>query len=134
MGTLLHLSDLHLASAQAAGDVTGDYKVDVVLPHERQRRTGAIKESLGSLGSALPPSGTALDAVVITGDVTVRGRQDGIDLLPEVLAELGDALPSPDRILVVPGNHDVVWGTARVPWSATHISSSCVILATVPPI
>lgn len=112
VGTLLHLSDLHLAGAQATGDVTGDYKIDVVLPHERQRRTGAIKGSLESLGSALLSSDTPLDAIVITGDVTVHGRQDGIELLPQVLAELGKILPSPDRILVVPGNHDVVWGTA----------------------
>lgn len=109
---LLHLSDLHLAGTQATSDITGDYKIDAVLPHERQRRTGAIRESLDSLGSALLSTGTALDAIVITGDVTAQGRPDGINLLPEVLAELGDALPSPDRILVVPGNHDVVWGTA----------------------
>lgn len=61
VGTLLHLSDLHLAGAQATGDVTGDYKIDVVLPHERQRRTSAIKESLESLGSALLSSDTPLD-------------------------------------------------------------------------
>lgn len=112
VGILLHLSDLHLAGAHAEGEVTGDYKLGAVLPEERQRRTGAIRETLDALGSALLADGTALDAVVITGDVTVEGNQDGIDLLPEVLGELGEALPPPDRILIVPGNHDVVWGTA----------------------
>lgn len=108
----MHLSDLHLADAHAGSDVTGDYKLSAVLPEERQRRTGAIRESLNALGSALLAERTALDAVVITGDVTVQSSQEGIDLLPEVLGELGAALPPPDRILVVPGNHDVVWNTA----------------------
>jgi 3',5'-cyclic AMP phosphodiesterase CpdA len=111
MGTLLHLSDLHLASAKADTDVLGDYKTSIVLPEERQRRTGAISDTLNQLGSALSAAGFKLDAIVITGDVTFQGRQDGIDLLPDVLAQLGDALPPNDRILIVPGNHDVVWGT-----------------------
>ena len=43
--------------------------------------------------------------------MTVQGRREGFDLLDEVLAHLGPVAPVPDRVLVVPGNHDVIWGT-----------------------
>lgn len=111
MGTLLHLSDLHLAGPESAGEVIGDYKVDAVPLAERQRRTSVIGHTLEQLGGALSAAKVDLDAVVITGDVTAKGSQDGFDLLPSVLARLGDSLPEPERIMVVPGNHDVVRGT-----------------------
>lgn len=110
MGTLLHLSDLHLAGVEADGEVIGDYKVDAVRFVDRQRRTSVIGHTLEQLGSALSAAQIDLDAVVITGDVTARGSQDGFDLLPSILARLGDSLPDADRVLVVPGNHDVVRG------------------------
>jgi hypothetical protein len=98
MGTFLHLSDLHLAGPEAAGDVTGDYKVDAVLPADRQRRTSVIRHTLEQLGAALLAAQIRLDAVVITGDVTTHARAEGIELLPDVLGRLGDALPANDRI------------------------------------
>jgi 3',5'-cyclic AMP phosphodiesterase CpdA len=111
MGVLLHMSDLHLTGPDDDTDVLGDYKLDAVPHAERQRRTKAIRSTLEQLGGSLTEAKIKLDAIVITGDVTVRGRQEGIDVLPGVLNQLGDALPTPDRILIVPGNHDVVWGT-----------------------
>jgi predicted phosphodiesterase len=111
MGTLLHLSDLHLADATTQIDVTGDYKVDALSFEHRQRRTTIIKNSLRELGKALHQDNVKLDAIVISGDVTVQGQSNGFELLPEVLGHLGDALPTEDRILIVPGNHDVAWKT-----------------------
>lgn len=92
MGLLLHLSDLHLAAADATSDVTGDYKIDALPVVDRQRRTESIRTTLKQLGRALTEDGTALDGIVISGDVTVRGRADGIDLLPRVLAQLGSGV------------------------------------------
>lgn len=111
MGTLLHMSDLHLAPEGDRADITGDYKLDLVPWAERQRRTADIRSTLKQLSKSFAGSRMTLDAIVISGDVTVRGRVEGIDLLDSVLDELGDALPTKDRILIVPGNHDVVWGT-----------------------
>jgi 3',5'-cyclic AMP phosphodiesterase CpdA len=111
MGTLLHLSDLHLADATAKIDVTGDYKVDALPLEDRQRRTSTIRNTLRQLGRALERAEVALDAIVISGDVTVQGQPNGFDLLPKVLDELATAKPPNERILIVPGNHDVVWGT-----------------------
>lgn len=110
MALLLHLSDLHLTSGSA--DTLSDAKVSVVPKSQQQTRIARIKSSLRNLGEQLILDGQTLDAVIITGDVTDRGSPEGFALLPAVLASLGGALPKPERILVVPGNHDVVWGTS----------------------
>jgi 3',5'-cyclic AMP phosphodiesterase CpdA len=110
VGLLLHLSDLHL-SADHDSDVTGDYKVDVLELADKENRTSRIRSSLRALGTALVAEGKLLDAVVVTGDVTSQNGQTGFDLLPSVLGELGAAFPAPEKVLVVPGNHDVAWGT-----------------------
>lgn len=109
MATLLHLSDLHLGSA--ADEVFGDHKLEVVARESRQRRSTALAATLDSLGEALVAGGETLDAVVVSGDITYCGKPEGFDGLNTMLGHLGDALPDRDRILVVPGNHDVTWGT-----------------------
>ncbi|WP_461187955.1 metallophosphoesterase [Arthrobacter sp. Z4-13] len=109
MALLLHLSDLHLTAG--GGDTLSDAKVAVVARSQQQTRIARIKSSLRNLGEQLTLDGQTLDAIVITGDVTEKGSPEGFDLLPAVLAPLGKSLPNADRILVVPGNHDVAWGT-----------------------
>lgn len=108
MALLLHLSDLHLISG--GGDTLSDAKVDVIAKSQQQTRISRLTSSLRNLGEQLSSRGQTLDAVVVTGDVTDKGSPDGFDLLPTVLGALDKALPAPDRILVVPGNHDVAWG------------------------
>lgn len=109
MATLLHLSDLHLGNA--ADEVLGDHKLEVVARDSRQRRSTVLAATLRSLGEALVAGGETLDTVVVSGDVTYRGTPAGFDDLNAMLTHLGDALPDRARILVVPGNHDVTWGT-----------------------
>lgn len=108
MGLLLHLSDLHL-SPPSEHETVGDHKINVIPLRDRVRRTELIRSTLRELGRVLEKTGRRVDAVVVSGDVTYQGRADGFDLLPRTLGELGTALPSPERILVVPGNHDVQW-------------------------
>ena len=50
--------------------------------------------------------------MVVTGDVTTQQDEGGIVALDGLLANLGEARPEPGRTVVVPGNHDVIWGTA----------------------
>lgn len=107
---LLHLSDLHLAPPGRGGEI-GDYKSEIVPENQRQRRAGYIKTTLRALGDYLRAKGRSLDAIIITGDITLKGDPAGFELLPETLDELGDRLPPADGIVVVPGNHDVVFGT-----------------------
>jgi 3',5'-cyclic AMP phosphodiesterase CpdA len=108
---ILHLSDLHLGNT-VEEDKVGDYKIEAINESDRVTRVGHMKTTLKALGRRLDSRGEKLDALVVTGDVTTQGRVDGFDRLPEVLKELGEALPAPDRIVIVPGNHDVAWFTA----------------------
>jgi hypothetical protein len=85
----------------------------VVRREDRARRTLRIQSSLRALGNALVGSSRRLDAVVVSGDVTDRGAAGGFTLLEPTLDELGGALPDRSQIMVVPGNHDVIWYTGR---------------------
>lgn len=107
MALLLHLSDLHLASDDD-GDVVADRKEDVIALGKQQTRLGILKNSMWALGESLLQTGTELDSILISGDITVRGQQEGFDLLDSVLNCLGQAKPAAERILIIPGNHDVV--------------------------
>jgi 3',5'-cyclic AMP phosphodiesterase CpdA len=116
MSLLLHLSDLHLGP-QASTPV-GDYKVEAIPHGDRQNRIGLFRQTLNALTTMLAASGEALDAVIITGDVTTYGDPAGFNQLPNLLSALGSSLPPPDHILVATGNHDVRWRTP--PGSATR--------------
>jgi len=116
MSLLLHLSDLHLGPQ--AGAPVGDYKVEAIPQVDRQTRIGLIRQTLGALAAILAGQGEALDAVIVTGDVTTYADPAGFSQLPDLLAALGGSLPSPDHILVATGNHDVRWRT--LPGSATR--------------
>jgi 3',5'-cyclic AMP phosphodiesterase CpdA len=106
---ILHLSDVHLVSPGSdAADEVGDYsKSRLVEPIDRQNRKALLEDTLSALASWLEKRDQDLDAIVVTGDVALRGRKEGYDLLPSLLARLGSKLPPTDRVMVVPGNHDV---------------------------
>jgi 3',5'-cyclic AMP phosphodiesterase CpdA len=110
MSLLLHLSDLHLANAPTE-DVLGDYKIEAVKEADRVSRVKLLRYTLKALAAWLAENNTELDGVIVTGDVTTRGAPAGFDHLPGLLGALGAALPQPKHIVVVPGNHDVTWGT-----------------------
>jgi 3',5'-cyclic AMP phosphodiesterase CpdA len=107
---LLHLSDLHLAAPPTADEV-GNYKIDAIPELERQSRVKLLRQTLDALRKYLDASNETLDAVVVTGDVTTACNPAGFAQLTPMLELLGSALPAPDKIVVVPGNHDVLWGT-----------------------
>jgi 3',5'-cyclic AMP phosphodiesterase CpdA len=108
---ILHLSDLHLLP-RGADEEIGDYKSKFVPIQHRQMRQDLLVDTLRGIRDKLTHDGDDLDAVVISGDVTTHGKRGGLDLLGGLLAELGDKLPPPERIVVVPGNHDVAYRSA----------------------
>lgn len=110
MPRILHLTDLHLGD-RPEDQILDDYKSDIVPYAERVTRQALLKSTLRNLGRYLRAKKMALDAVVVSGDVTVAGDPAGLELLSGVLAELQDTLPPADHIVVVPGNHDVSWRT-----------------------
>jgi 3',5'-cyclic AMP phosphodiesterase CpdA len=73
-GRILHISDLHLGR-------------------------GATSEQLTALAELLP--GLTPEILVVTGDLTHRGRRAELELARELLESLG--LP----LLAIPGNHDI---------------------------
>jgi 3',5'-cyclic AMP phosphodiesterase CpdA len=110
MSLLLHLSDLHLGN-RPGEDVVGDYKIEAVMGTDRVTRARLLRSTLKALADRLAETGETLDGIIITGDVTTQGRQDGFAELPGLLTALGAALPDPGHVVVVPGNHDVTWGS-----------------------
>src|SRR5262249_4945400 len=78
---------------------------------DRVTRLRLLRDTLKALPGWLADNNEKLDAIIITGDVTTRGRPQGFGELTGLLSELGRALPEPKHIVIVPGNHDVAWGT-----------------------
>jgi hypothetical protein len=107
---LLHLSDLHLGSKGAWA--LGDYdKTELIDDRQRLTRHDLLRGSLDALGARMRDAGETLDAIVVSGDVSFQGEEDGFEGLSDLLQLLGDVNPGPGRTLVVPGNHDVAWAT-----------------------
>ena len=110
MATLLHLSDLHLG---AGGDEHfGDHKIQVIPADKRESRMKLLRSSFQNLGESLRRKGEVIDSIVISGDVTFQADAGGMSDLVSILDNLGDSRPDNERVVVVPGNHDVVWNTA----------------------
>jgi 3',5'-cyclic AMP phosphodiesterase CpdA len=107
---LLHLSDLHLSPVDQR-DAVADYKTDIIPAEDRMSRRNTLENTLRALAARLEEGERQLEAVVVTGDVTYQSESVGFAMLEEVLEGLGPQLPPPNHIIVVPGNHDVRWGT-----------------------
>jgi 3',5'-cyclic AMP phosphodiesterase CpdA len=107
VGFVLHLSDLHLGEPEP-WQILGDHKQELVAPHSRTSTQTVLKRTLEALHRE--DKFKELEAILISGDITNRTGPEGFRDLYGVLAIFGDELPK-EKILVVPGNHDVRWGT-----------------------
>lgn len=99
------MSDLHLGDQDAWERETDD-KAGIVPPTENSRAT-ILRSALVATQRHLESQGVALDAVVVSGDLTSQHDPAGFERFRELLEGL--ELVPPDRTLVVPGNHDVDW-------------------------
>jgi 3',5'-cyclic AMP phosphodiesterase CpdA len=79
-----------------------------VPAEERILRFDLLRNTLRALSRKLEQTNEQLDAVVISGDVTIANAEDGFQSLIELFDEFGVRR---SHILVVPGNHDVAWRT-----------------------
>jgi Calcineurin-like phosphoesterase len=97
----VHLSDIHVGEGNAADDWD---------------QRGMLRELLRDVGT--PPKGTPKpDVIFVTGDVAFSGsgrirpgddRSREYELAAKWLLEVGEAVGvGPERIFVIPGNHDV---------------------------
>ena len=108
MSWLLHMSDPHL------GDVGGDQdlddgKVGFDQPDLETTQT-VFRRTLRNLESFVSAHGKPA-VVVISGDIAYRAGPSGFHAFVELMeeCETRGLLPERDKVVVVPGNHDVVW-------------------------
>jgi 3',5'-cyclic AMP phosphodiesterase CpdA len=103
MSKILHLSDPHLGEPQD-WQLLGSQRSTIGADDRRAQRD-VLRETIEALAQddALLQE---LDAVVVSGDLTNRGKEDGFAEFDERIAALRDRLGA-ERLLVVPGNHDV---------------------------
>lgn len=105
---LLHITDTHLnpAGSPFARD---DDKVKGLV--DRQTREDAIDSALKRMAERLTRQQQKLEGVVFCGDAWSAGVSGGEEfLLKSILQHLGALGVTPQRIVAVPGNHDVPKG------------------------
>lgn len=92
---IVHLSDLHLK--------VGDRGLEERNAYLRERLGTDLEELLGDLG-------VKADVVVVTGDIAYGGKESEYELASSWFRATFDRITAaPDRVLCVPGNHDVDW-------------------------
>ena len=99
--SILHLSDLHFSS-KIEEDIDAKESIEV---NTKSEKLDKFKEYIKGLPSKP-------DYVVVSGDITVKGKADGFRIFNRIIIDLikKHKLPSVDRFIVVPGNHDVKAG------------------------
>jgi 3',5'-cyclic AMP phosphodiesterase CpdA len=104
--TFLHVTDAHIAAAGTAFP-RDDFKV-TVPGIEQATRESALDLLFARLAERLGAEGRKLDGVLFSGDAQDRGRPGGHKLLLDmILRHFGPLGISAEKIIAVPGNHDV---------------------------
>lgn len=100
---LLHISDLHFCDPVAKGHYWNTEATELaVAPHNR-------RGLLGSLLYDLRHEKVKPDVVVVSGDLLDRTHASGVPLAIAFLRGLAEGLGlPPERIIIAPGNHDVL--------------------------
>ena len=108
MTWILHLSDPHLGVV-SPGQELDDPKVLVDRQRDIETTQRVFRRTLESLRPLVTARGKP-DAVVVSGDLTYKAGEQGFHAFAKLLDDEADLLPEDrGRIVVVPGNHDVVW-------------------------
>ena len=105
--TLLHVTDCHLTASATVDIADRKIKVEGMSP---PLRSEVLRATLRSLAKELLEKGANIDAILFTGDGTLKGDPDGQVLLRKMLfEELADVgISKANLIVATPGNHDVV--------------------------
>lgn len=116
---VLHMSDPHLGDL-SPGQTLDDEKVKLTGQADLETTQRVFKRTLERLRAVVVEHGKP-DVAVMSGDLTYMAGTEGFDAFVELLDERTDVLPDRDRIVVVPGNHDVVWN--ETPGSSARYAS-----------
>lgn len=103
--TILHLSDLHFASQGGhywnSPDECQELKIGIPS-HDQRGLIGSIALDLDRL-EAKP------DLIIVSGDIIDKANNEGVDLAQAFFRSLLERLELPvERLILVPGNHDVL--------------------------
>lgn len=110
VATFLHVTDTHLSSGGTALK-RDDAKVDVPRLSQDSREA-AVERMFDRLAEQLRDQGRVLDGVIFSGDAQDRGRPGGHQILFDLIIKyFGPVGITPDKIVAVPGNHDVPVGS-----------------------
>jgi len=97
---LLHLSDIHFREPECL-----NARTDTNRPY----RTLLAQDVVN-----LCQDGRSVDAILVGGDIAYKAHQDEYGAARQWLLDLASRCGCrPERIYVVPGNHDVDWATCR---------------------
>lgn len=91
MSRILHLSDLHLSGS---GEPLEDLKEKVLRAGEETTTEAVLWHTAKALGELADVD--AFDAIVVSGDITQAGAQEGFDAFDDFLNLLG--ISDPQRI------------------------------------
>src|SRR5690348_15767821 len=109
MALILHIADLHLVSPSSSPAV-GNHKVGLVPSGDKTTHHQMLRATLQRLGEKLSDESRSIDAIVVTGDIADKNNDGGYQAFLDLINALGKAKPAPNRIVVLPGNHDVAYG------------------------
>ncbi len=108
----LHVTDSHLKDSETVENIDIKINVDKI---EQPSRENLLRDTLRSLGEKLQSQDDGfgqLDAVIFSGDGTLRGDADGqLRLRKMLVEELGSVGITNKNIIATPGNHDIVSGS-----------------------
>jgi hypothetical protein len=106
----LHVTDTHITGAGVP--FRRDDHKERIPGIDHATREAALELVFERLSERLQADGETLDAVIFTGDATLKGDEGGhralLELLLKHFATVGI---TPPRIVATPGNHDVPKGT-----------------------
>jgi len=107
MSWILHVSDPHL------GDVPGqeldDEKSRLAGQPDLETTQTVFLRTLRTIERYVGEHGKPAQ-VIVSGDITYQARESGFEAFKQMLVDHRDILPGEHaNIVVVPGNHDVVW-------------------------
>ncbi|MGI8411621.1 MAG: metallophosphoesterase [Solirubrobacteraceae bacterium] len=105
---ILHMSDPHLGDV-SPGQTLDDEKEVLETQPDLETTQTVFKRTLRALGRFVKDNGKP-EVAIVSGDLAYRAHPSGFAAFTTLLTERADILPDdPARIVVVPGNHDVVW-------------------------
>ena len=107
MSWLLRMSDPHLGDT-SPGQVLDDEKVRLDQP-DLETTQSVFRQTVRNLSSFVAEHGKP-SVVVVSGDLSYQAEGSGFAAFADLVSANAECFPDdPSKIVVVPGNHDVVW-------------------------